>query len=70
MSFTLYEYRQRRDKLQSEEEQSRLLNEVPKVIADVIEVKPDSEETPQDDSSGNITVNPGENSEGNGNIPA
>ncbi|XP_021772640.1 uncharacterized protein At5g08430-like [Chenopodium quinoa] len=65
----LYESRQRRDLLQSEAEQSRLLNEVPKVIADVI--KPD-EETQGDDNSGNANtqVIPGENSGGNGNISA
>uniref|UniRef100_A0A803KNF0 Uncharacterized protein n=1 Tax=Chenopodium quinoa TaxID=63459 RepID=A0A803KNF0_CHEQI len=58
-----------RDLLQSEAEQSRLLNEVPKVIADVI--KPD-EETQGDDNSGNANtqVIPGENSGGNGNISA
>lgn len=66
----LYEYRQRRDLLQSEAEQSRLLNEVPKVIADVIEVKPASEETQHDDNSEIIgdCINPGEKSEANGNI--
>uniref|UniRef100_A0A803L4W9 Uncharacterized protein n=1 Tax=Chenopodium quinoa TaxID=63459 RepID=A0A803L4W9_CHEQI len=69
MSFTLFESRQRRDLLQSEAEQSRLLNEVPKVIADVI--KPD-EETQDNDNSGNANtqVIPGGNSGGNENIPA
>lgn len=68
----LYDYRKRRDLLQSEEEQSRLLNEVPKVDAEVISVKSASDETLHNDNSENIStpVNSGEKAEGNGNIPA
>ncbi|KAK9673206.1 hypothetical protein RND81_12G153100 [Saponaria officinalis] len=57
----LYEYRRRRDLLRTEEEQLRLLNDLPRVIADVIEVKTDSEEAgknnnPIDDSEDNTKI--------------
>ncbi|XP_074311639.1 uncharacterized protein At5g08430-like [Silene latifolia] len=68
----LYEFRRRRELLQSEEEQTRMLNELPRVIAEVIEVKPDSE----DPESNNIdvgtcpSINPSKASQDCKNIPA
>lgn len=56
--------------LQSKEEQARLINEVPKVIAEVIEIKPESDETPQNNGSKTVSsLIPGETSEGNGSMP-
>ncbi|GAB4835514.1 hypothetical protein Ancab_000423 [Ancistrocladus abbreviatus] len=52
----LYEYLERRELLQSQEEQSRLLQEVPKVFADMIKLKPASERPPQNGSPVNIGV--------------
>lgn len=51
----LYEYRKRRDLLQSKEEQARMLSEVPKVIADVIDRNPEDAE-PDANSGKVITV--------------
>ncbi|CAO2827370.1 unnamed protein product [Amaranthus hypochondriacus] len=66
----LYDYRKRRDLLQSEEEQARLINEVPKVLAEVIEIKPETDETPQNNGSETVSsLIPCEKSEGNGSVP-
>ncbi|KAH9623263.1 hypothetical protein KSS87_023119 [Heliosperma pusillum] len=62
---------QRRDLLQSEEEQFRLLNEPPRVIAEVIEDKPDSEEAGINTDDGNSpSKNPSGKSEDGEIIPA
>ncbi|CAO2836565.1 unnamed protein product [Amaranthus hypochondriacus] len=64
----MFEYHRKRELLQSQAEQARLLNEIPKVLADVIKVEPESEKTRQYDISETVRshVNHGENSDGNG----
>ncbi|XP_057550004.1 zinc finger CCCH domain-containing protein 19-like isoform X4 [Amaranthus tricolor] len=54
----LFEYRRKKDLLESEAEQARLLNEVPKVLADVIELKSESEEYSSGFDKDNVPLKP------------
>ncbi|GAV77046.1 SWIB domain-containing protein/GYF domain-containing protein/Plus-3 domain-containing protein, partial [Cephalotus follicularis] len=49
-SFTLFEYMERRQLLQTPDEQSRLLSDVPKVVADEVEKEATSQDLPHRDS--------------------
>ncbi|GAB2277272.1 hypothetical protein Dimus_011978 [Dionaea muscipula] len=59
----LFEYLERRQQLESPEEQSRMLQEVPRVIAEIIELDPLTNESPHRDSPEKLgapqTVNEG-----------
>ncbi|KAL9250299.1 hypothetical protein AKJ16_DCAP11213 [Drosera capensis] len=52
----LFEYLERREMLESPEEQSRLLKEVPKVIPEIIELSPTPEDSPHNDGLENLSA--------------
>ena len=57
-SHTLFEYLDRREKLQNPDEQAKLLSEIPQVIAEDIELEPMAPDVPDKEIENNFEVLP------------